>query len=286
MARKRPAIGREPAEIKIPPARIARTHFFSLPDAAIWASIFCAILLAYWPALRGGLVWDDASHITNPALQSLHGLWRIWFDLGATQQYYPLLHSAFWMEHRVWGDAVLGYHLTNLILHAVAACLVVRIVQRLSLPGAWLAGLIFALHPVCVEAVAWISEQKSTLSGVFYLGAAMVYLRFDQSRRRRDYLCALGLFVLALLSKTVTATLPIPAGATALRLVLLTTVNLAGWDPKLTLVALSKSEPVIDTSVPPVVGPCAGRIDDTAGPDGDALPHPARIEAPIATATR
>ena len=208
MARKRPAIGREPAEIKIPPARIARTHFFSLPDAAIWASIFCAILLAYWPALRGGLVWDDASHITNPALQSLHGLWRIWFDLGATQQYYPLLHSAFWMEHRVWGDAVLGYHLTNLILHAVAACLVVRIVQRLSLPGAWLAGLIFALHPVCVEAVAWISEQKSTLSGVFYLGAAIVYLRFDQSRRRRDYLCALGLFVLALLSKTVTATLP------------------------------------------------------------------------------
>src|ERR1035438_837916 len=118
------------------------------------------------------------------------------------------VHSAFWMEHRVWGDAVLGYHLTNLILHAVAACLVVRIVQRLSLPGAWLAGLIFALHPVCVEAVAWISEQKSTLSGVFYLGAAMVYLRFDQSRRRRDYLCALGLFVLALLSKTVPATLP------------------------------------------------------------------------------
>ncbi len=208
MARKRPTVGREPAEKKTPPVVKARTRLCIPPDAAIWASIFCATLMAYWPALRGGLVWDDASHVTNPALESLHGLWRIWFDLGATQQYYPLLHSAFWMEHRIWGDAVLGYHLTNVVLHAASACLVVRIVRRLSLPGAWLAGLVFALHPVCVEAVAWISEQKSALSGVFCLAAAMVYLRFDQTRRRPDYLCALGLFVLGLLSKTVTATLP------------------------------------------------------------------------------
>ena len=164
--------------------------------------------MAYLPALRGGLLWDDTSHVTTPELQSLHGLWRIWFDLGATQQYYPLLHSAFWMEHRIWGDAVLGYHLTNVTLHAASACLVVMIVRRLSLPGAWLAGLVFALHPVCVESVAWISEQKSTLSGVFYLGSALAYLRFDQSRRASRYLLAFGLFALALLSKTVTATLP------------------------------------------------------------------------------
>ncbi len=183
-------------------ARLSQTH------AVIWASIFCATLLAYWPALRGTLVWDDASHVTRPALASWHGLWRIWFDLSATQQYYPLLHSAFWIEHRIWGDAVLGYHLTNVVLHAASACLVVLIVRRLALPGAWLAGLVFALHPVCVEAVAWISEQKSALSGLFYLAAALVYLRFDQSRRRPHYLWALGLFVLALASKTVTATLP------------------------------------------------------------------------------
>jgi len=164
--------------------------------------------LAYLPAQRGGLLWDDSSHLTRPELQSLHGLWRIWFDLGATQQYYPLLHSAFWMEHRIWGDAVLGYHLTNVALHAASACLVVTIVRRLALPGAWLAGLVFALHPVCVESVAWISEQKSALSGVFYLGAALAYLRFDQSRRVSRYWLALGLFSLALLSKTVTATLP------------------------------------------------------------------------------
>jgi tetratricopeptide (TPR) repeat protein len=179
-----------------------------LRDAVGWVSILCATLLAYLPALRGGLLWDDSSHVTRLDLQSLHGLWRIWFDLGATQQYYPLLHSAFWMEHRMWGDAVLGYHLTNVTLHAASACLVVMIVRRLSLPGAWLAGLVFALHPVSVEAVAWISEQKSTLSGVFYLASALAYLRFDQSRRASRYWLALGLFVLALLTKTVTATLP------------------------------------------------------------------------------
>lgn len=172
------------------------------------AGLFCATLIAYGPALQGGLVWDDISHVTAPDLRSIQGLWRIWFELGATQQYYPLLHSAFWLEHRIWGDAVLGYHLTNVVLHAIAAYLVVLIVRRISLPGAWLAGLVFALHPVCVESVAWISEQKSALSGVFYLAAALTYLSFDRTRRKPQYFLALGLFGLALLSKTVTATLP------------------------------------------------------------------------------
>ncbi|MGD1071380.1 MAG: tetratricopeptide repeat protein [Bryobacteraceae bacterium] len=170
--------------------------------------LVCATLAAYIPALHGGLLWDDDAHLTRPDLQSLHGLWRIWFELGATQQYYPLLHSAFWVEHRLWGDAVLGYHLTNVLLHAAAACLVVMILRRLAIPGAWLAGAIFALHPVGVEAVAWISEQKSTLSAVFYLASALAYLHFDRTRRGSQYFLALGLFVLALLSKTVTATLP------------------------------------------------------------------------------
>ena len=154
------------------------------------------------------MLWDDASHVTRLDLRSLHGLWRIWADPGATQQYYPLLHSAFWIEHSIWGDSVLFYHLVNVALHALAACLVVKIARRLALPGAWLAGLIFALHPLCVEAVAWISEQKSTLSGVFYLASALAYLKFDESRKRSAYLVALGWFAAALLTKTVTATLP------------------------------------------------------------------------------
>jgi protein O-mannosyl-transferase len=93
-------------------------------------------------------------------------------------------------------------------LHAVAALMVALILRRLRVPGAYLAAAIFALHPIQVESVAWITELKNTLSAVFYLGAAMVYLRFDQTRKTPLYLWALGLFVLGLLSKTVTATLP------------------------------------------------------------------------------
>jgi protein O-mannosyl-transferase len=177
-------------------------------DPVAFALLVCATFAAYFPALRGSMLWDDSAHLTRPDLQSLPGLWRIWFDLGATQQYYPLLHSAFWFEHSLWGNSTVGYHLVNVALHAMGACLIVRIAKRLALPGAWLAGVVFALHPLCVEAVAWISEQKSTLSAVFYLAAALLYLNFDESRRRSRYLAALALFVLALLTKTVTATLP------------------------------------------------------------------------------
>jgi hypothetical protein len=190
-----PAAGQSRTRMHKPAVRPAPAG--ARPSWLIYASIFAATLAAYWPALRGGFIRDDNFHVTAARLRSFHGLWRIWFDLGATEQYYPLLHSAFWLEHRLWGDAVLGYHLANLAQHALAACLVVLIVRRLALPGAWLAGLIFAVHPVSVEAVARISEQKSTLSAVFYLASAPVYLRFDQTRRRPHYLWALGLFVLA-----------------------------------------------------------------------------------------
>src|SRR6185503_20526765 len=136
-------------------------------DATVtWLVLFAAIFIVYFPALDGARLWDDSSHITRPDLQSIHGLWRIWFDVGATQQYYPVLHSAFWLEHRLWGDAVGGYHLINLILHATAAVLAVFIARYLKLTGSLLAGFLFALHPVCVEGVAWFSEQKSTLSAV------------------------------------------------------------------------------------------------------------------------
>jgi len=179
------------------------------PGAAGLAALFLvAVVLAYLPALRGGFLWDDDAHVTKLGLRSLHGLWRIWTDVGATQQYYPLLHTAFWVEHRLWGDSVLGYHLLNVALHAAAAWLLVLNLRRLAFPFPVLAGLIFALHPVCVESVAWISEQKNTLSAVFYLGSALLYLRFDGTRGRAPYVWASGLFVLALLTKTVTATLP------------------------------------------------------------------------------
>jgi tetratricopeptide (TPR) repeat protein len=202
-AQSRTKVHKSPPRLAVSP----RPRVAASPNL-IYAAICAATLVAYWPAIQGGFVWDDNAHVTTAAMRSLHGLWRIWFDLGATQQYYPLLHSAFWLEHRLWGDAVLGYHLVNLAQHATAACLVVLIVRRLALPGAWLAGLVFALHPVSVESVAWISEQKSTLSAVFYLSSAFIYLGFDRTRRRSSYSWAFGLFLCALLTKTVTATLP------------------------------------------------------------------------------
>ena len=207
-ARTRRSASAAPSAIRNGAATVARPSPFNPRDLAMGAILVLTTLLAYWPALRGGLIWDDSAHVTRPELRSLHGLWRIWFDLGATQQYYPLLHTVFWIEHRLWGDQVLGYHLANVFLHGTAALLVVLIVRRLSLSGAWLAGFVFALHPVCVNAVAWISEQKSTLSAVLYLAAGLVYLHFDQTRSKTQYVLAFLLFVLALLAKTVTATLP------------------------------------------------------------------------------
>jgi Flp pilus assembly protein TadD len=177
-------------------------------DGLFFVVLFAAVFLAYRPAWNGGLLWDDAAHLTREGLRSWHGLWRIWFEPGATQQYYPLLHSAFWVQHRLWGDAPAGYHLVNLGLHFSAAALAALALRRLSVPGAYFAAAIFALHPVHVESVAWITEQKNTLSAVFYLGAALAWLRFEDRRESRAYLLALLLFVLALCSKTVTATLP------------------------------------------------------------------------------
>lgn len=172
------------------------------------AALLLALLAAYYPAWRGGMVWDDDRHVTSVGLQSVEGLGRIWFDLGATQQYYPLAHSVFWIEHRLWGEATLGYHVVNILLHGMASILVFVILRRLRVPGAALAAVVFAFHPVHVESVAWITELKNTLSGVFFLAAALAYLRFDRDRGWRPYAAAAALFCLALLSKSVTATLP------------------------------------------------------------------------------
>ena len=165
-------------------------------------------VFAYQPAWNGAPVWDDAGHITRVDLRGVDGLQRIWFERGATQQYYPVTHTAFWVQHRLWGDRTLGYHIVNSALHACSAFLVFLIVRRLGLPGATFAAFVFALHPVHVESVAWITELKNTLSSVFYLAAAWCYLRFDTARSWKSYTVAALLFVLALLSKSVTATLP------------------------------------------------------------------------------
>ena len=175
---------------------------------------FCLILavvtlLAYQPAWHGGFLWDDEANITSPELRSLDGLRRIWFVPRTTQQYYPLLHTSYWLQQRLWGDSPTGYHLVNLLLHIGCVVLVLKILRLLRIPGAALAAILFALHPVNVETVAWITERKNTLSGVFCLAATLWYLKFDESRNRRSYALALGLFLLGLLSKTAIVTLPL-----------------------------------------------------------------------------
>jgi hypothetical protein len=180
-------------------------------DGSFWTFVAIVVpltLLAYLPAWNGGFIWDDNGHITKPALRSAAGLLRIWLEPGATQQYYPIVHSAFWLQFHAWGLNPLGYHLINILLHALSACLLAGILRRLAVPGWWLAAALFALHPVQVESVAWITELKNTLSGVFYLAAALTYLRFDERRTPALYAGALSWFALALLSKSVTATLP------------------------------------------------------------------------------
>ena len=164
--------------------------------------------LSYQQVWSAGYIWDDDAHVIGTKLQNLTGLWRIWTEPGATQQYYPVVYSVFWLEKSMWGDSSVLYHLSNFVWHGLVAFLLFRLLSALDVRGAFLAAWVFALHPVCVESVAWISEQKNTVSAIFYLCSALVYLRYDRERRMGWYILSTGLFVLALLSKSVTATLP------------------------------------------------------------------------------
>ncbi len=212
--REKPAVrgtGEGPARPATAPRQAIKQSAQRLWPARDWllaVLLLAAVLLAYLPALQGTPVWDDAGHLTKPGLRSLAGLARIWCELGATQQYYPVSHSVFWIEHWLWGDWYAGYHLVNICLHAISALLLVRILRRLEIPGAWLAAFLWALHPVQVESVAWMSELKNTLSGVCYFGAALLYLRFDRERSRTAWIAAFAVFTVGLFAKSVIDTLP------------------------------------------------------------------------------
>ncbi len=212
---------RRPKKKALPAARLATQpggnrspDLAAGPAIAKWEEwkrallLLTATLIAYQPIWQAGFIWDDDAHVTPPELRSLGGLLRIWTQLGATQQYYHFAYSVFWLEHQLWGDSPLGYHLVNVALHVCSALLVVRVFRQLQIPGGWFAAALFALYPIEVESVAWVSELKNTLSGAFYFGAALAFLKFDQTRDPKKYALALALFALGLLSKTVVATLP------------------------------------------------------------------------------
>jgi protein O-mannosyl-transferase len=184
------------------------------PRAALLPAVILltAVILSYFPIFRAGYIWDDPDYIVNNlTLRSLLGLWHMWIDPLSIPQYYPLVHTTFWIEYHLWQLHPLGYHIDNLLLHALGCILFWRLLVRLEVPGAFVAALFFAIHPVQVESVAWITERKNVLCGVFYFSAFHAWLRFDQSRSRRDYIALCFFFLCALLSKTISATLPAAA---------------------------------------------------------------------------
>src|SRR5262245_59858334 len=167
-------------------------------------------VFAYQPAWNAGFIWDDDAYVTHNALLTApDGLKRIWFSLDSPSQYFPLVYTTFRLEHALWGLNPVGYHWVNILLHAVNALLVWRLLSRLKVPGAWLAAGIFALHPVNVESVAWVSELKNVQSLFFSLLALLAWVGFvEHPERWRSYGLAVLFYALALFSKTTACTLP------------------------------------------------------------------------------
>jgi tetratricopeptide (TPR) repeat protein len=184
--------------------------------------LLALVFIAYTQVFRAGFIWDDESHLTrNPCVIGPLGLKEIWTTTQAV--YYPLVLTTFWALHKFVGLNPLSYHALNVLLHAVSAILLWRVLRLLELRGAWLGAALWALHPVMVQSVAWVTELKNTQSCVFYLLSILFFLKWEDQggvvcrlpqRRigdRRSLVFALSLlfFLLATLSKPSVVMLPI-----------------------------------------------------------------------------
>ena len=196
------------------------SSFFKNSRIAGAGLLVVLLFTAYFPVLQNGFIWDDDRHLTgNPFVTNFYGLKPLWLDVRSTQQYYPLTSTSFWVEYQLWGLNPLGYHIDNVLLHTMNAIVLWSILAFLRVPAAWLVSAVFALHPVHVESVAWITERKNLLSGFFYLLSLYTFLRFyftgqsvasDENPNRSGYLYGISLFffICALFGKSVTCTLP------------------------------------------------------------------------------
>jgi tetratricopeptide (TPR) repeat protein len=186
-------------------SRLKAPPFWQQP-AVLGGMFVLLVLAAYWPALHAGFIWDDDKYVThNPLLTDAGGLREIWFSAHTQSQYFPLVYTTFRLEHALWGLNPLGYHLVNVLLHGLNAALVWTILKRLLVPGAWLAAAIFALHPVNVESVAWVTELKNVESLFFYVLALLAWLKFLDASGPPPW----RYYLLALFAKTTACTLPV-----------------------------------------------------------------------------
>ncbi|HEY2103431.1 MAG TPA: tetratricopeptide repeat protein [Chthoniobacterales bacterium] len=179
-----------------------------LPSIGLFLLLGVTIAVAYMRVRHAGFIWDDEQHLTqNPVIVGPLGLSDIWTSARAV--YYPLVLTTFWILHRFVGLNPAPYHLLNVVLHTIAAMLLWRVLAQLRVRGAWLGAAIWALHPVLVQSVAWITELKNTQSAVFYLLAISLFLQSRQSRAPGVfYWLSVASFAAAITSKPSTVILP------------------------------------------------------------------------------
>ncbi len=176
--------------------------------AAQAAILLLAGFFVFAPALHGAWLWDDGFTIKGNALMAdAGGWWKFWFAPPGPD-YFPLTSTVEWVLWRVFGDHTLPYHLASLALHLFSAFLLWRLFARLGLRLAWLGALVFVVHPVVVESVAWISELKNTVSLPLLLLSMLCWLRYDERSRPIDLSASLLLFLAAMLAKTSVVMLP------------------------------------------------------------------------------
>jgi len=194
--------------------QIGSTRFLR-SDLLPLLGVVIAIIIVYQPVWHAGFIWDDDRHLTqNPCVIDPSGLNRIWTTEAAS--YYPLVLSNFWLQHRLWGLNPLPYHLVNVAMHVMCGILLWQVLRRLQIKAAWFGAAVWALHPVQVESVAWITELKNTQSCFFYLLSIVFFLRWREDRDRLQdkpftqwhYSTALVCAAAAILSKSSTVTLP------------------------------------------------------------------------------
>src|SRR5262245_8889798 len=198
-------------------------------DTLIALGLAVLAAVVFLPALANGFVWDDDfNFVNNPAYRGLGWPQLRWmFTSAHLGHYIPVTWMTLGLDYLLWGLDPRGYHATSVILHAINAALLYVLTPRMPAAGwppwaaeraglrlgAASAALLFALHPLRVESVAWVTERRDVLSGLLSLSTLLAYLRGVHEPvvwwRRRWSWIALGLFSLALLSKSMVVTLPV-----------------------------------------------------------------------------